>query len=139
MTAEVCVEKLQERLLDFQLNLDQNIVAITTDGASTLIKVGRLREPYQQLCFAHGLQLAIIDALYKIESRPTTLNEADCNYSDDDFEDLDEDDGLIIYNGSEPVKYTEKFYLNLIITKVRKIVRSFRKTFHEKQRVAEIC
>ena len=42
-----------------------DIVAIITDGASVMIKVGRIINIDQQLCFAHGVQLWVIEVLYK--------------------------------------------------------------------------
>lgn len=72
MTAEVCVEILAKHLEEVNLNLSKDVVAITTDGASTMVKI----EPYQQLCFAHDLQLAVVDILYKTE--PKTLNHGTC-------------------------------------------------------------
>ncbi|CAH4038714.1 unnamed protein product [Pieris brassicae] len=47
------------------INTDNDIVGITTDGASVMKKVGRLIEPLQQLCYAHGVQLGITDVIYK--------------------------------------------------------------------------
>ena len=34
-------------------------------GASVMVKVGKLLPCYQQLCYAHGIQLAVVDVLYK--------------------------------------------------------------------------
>ncbi|CAH0731006.1 unnamed protein product, partial [Brenthis ino] len=69
---------------------------MSTDGASVMVKVGKLMNCYQQLCFAHGLQLAVIDVLYKkneekaeqhLATTPTTSN-----ISDTDDEDTTKDD-----------------------------------------------
>jgi len=40
-------------------SLSENIVCICTDGASVMAKVGKLIKADQQLCFAHGIQLAV--------------------------------------------------------------------------------
>ena len=43
----------------------KDIVCVTTDGAAVMKKVGRLiSEVDQQLCFAHGIHLAVIKAFY---------------------------------------------------------------------------
>ena len=47
------------------LSPSKDIVAICTDGASVMRKVGGLLEAEQQLCYAHGIQLAVLDVLYK--------------------------------------------------------------------------
>ncbi|CAH2107368.1 unnamed protein product [Euphydryas editha] len=65
MSSESCVQLLKEKLSEFNLSLDNDIVGITTDGASVMKKVGRLIEPLQQLCYAHGVQLGITDVIYK--------------------------------------------------------------------------
>ncbi|GBP14232.1 hypothetical protein EVAR_7656_1 [Eumeta japonica] len=65
MPATVCVETLRKKLKKFEIDLDEDIVAITTDGASVMVKTGSLVPAFQQLCYAHGLQLGILDVLYK--------------------------------------------------------------------------
>ena len=42
-----------------------DIVAIITDGARVMKKVGRIINIDQQLCFAHGVQLDVIQVLNK--------------------------------------------------------------------------
>jgi BED zinc finger len=68
MPAEKCIELLEAKLATFGLSLSKDIVAICTDGASVMCKVGRLLEAEQQLCYAHGIQLAVLDVLYKNKS-----------------------------------------------------------------------
>lgn len=65
MTAEACVEMVKKRISEHKLSLSEDIVCITTDGASTMTKVGKLITCHQQLCMAHGIQLAVTDVLYK--------------------------------------------------------------------------
>ncbi|CAH2095899.1 unnamed protein product [Euphydryas editha] len=65
MSSESRVQLLKEKLSEFNLSLDNDVVGITTDGASVMKKVGRLIEPLQQLCYAHGVQLGITDVIYK--------------------------------------------------------------------------
>ncbi|GBP72417.1 hypothetical protein EVAR_33108_1 [Eumeta japonica] len=65
MPATICVETLRKKLKKFEIDLDEDIVAITTDGASVMVKTGSLVPAFQQLCYAHGLQLGILDVLYK--------------------------------------------------------------------------
>jgi hypothetical protein len=65
MPAEKCCELLEKKLKSFGISLTDHVVAICTDGASVMTKVGKLIAPEQQLCYAHGIQLAVLDVLYK--------------------------------------------------------------------------
>ncbi|GBP40859.1 RNA-directed DNA polymerase from mobile element jockey [Eumeta japonica] len=71
MSSESCVQLLKEKLSEFNISLDNDIVGISTDGASVMKKVGCLIEPLQQLCYAHGVQLNMTDVIYKknVESK----------------------------------------------------------------------
>ena len=56
---------LETKLAMFGLSLQHDIVAICTDGASVMKKVGQLVTAKQQLCYAHGISLAVLDVIYK--------------------------------------------------------------------------
>ena len=57
MPAEKCVELLENKLREFGLSLEKDIVCICTDGASVMRKVGKLISAEQQLlCYAHAVQ-----------------------------------------------------------------------------------
>lgn len=55
----------EKKLESNGLKLENDIVCIVTDGASVMKKVGQLISTEQQLCYAHGVQLAVLDVLYK--------------------------------------------------------------------------
>ena len=59
------LSKIWRKLEKYKLNFDTDIVAIITDGASVMKKVGKIINIDQQLCFAHGVQLGVIEVLYK--------------------------------------------------------------------------
>ena len=66
---------VEQKLISNGLNLHQDIIALITDGTAVMTKIGRDASPtLQQLCFAHGLQLVVIDVLYdkKKNTKPTT-------------------------------------------------------------------
>jgi hypothetical protein len=65
MPAEECIELLRGRLAAFRLNMDTDIVAVCTDGASVMCRVGRLMSAEHQLCIVHGIHLVVQDILYK--------------------------------------------------------------------------
>ncbi|GFX23458.1 hypothetical protein TNCV_3769341 [Trichonephila clavipes] len=64
MPAEKCVEVLKSKLAKHGLFRKEDIVSITTDGATVKKKVGKLIGANQQLGYAHGIQLGVIDVLY---------------------------------------------------------------------------
>ena len=74
MPSTKCIELVEKRLSMFGLCLETDIVSIVTDGASVMTKVGKQivadTGPAQQLCFAHGLQLAV-RSLYIVCTRKT--------------------------------------------------------------------
>ncbi|GBN59216.1 hypothetical protein AVEN_18782-1 [Araneus ventricosus] len=74
----------------FVLDSDTDIIGVTTD-ASVIVKVGRVMSCYQQLCFAHGLQLSVVDILCKknIESEEEH-QEITSNGSNTDVEDTND-------------------------------------------------
>lgn len=65
MTADKCLDLVIRKIESYNLSIERDIVSIMTDGASVMLKVGKLSKFHQQLCFAHGVQLAVIDVLYK--------------------------------------------------------------------------
>ncbi|CAG5019569.1 unnamed protein product [Parnassius apollo] len=91
MPSETCIRLLKEKLSEFELSLDRDIVAIVIDGASVMLKVGRNLRACHQVCLAHGIQLAVFDVLYKqggaenVRS-PDTAVTAGGSESDSEFE-----------------------------------------------------
>ena len=65
MSAEKCIELLEQQLAQHGLDLRKDIVGIMIDGASVMKKVGRILPVNQQLWFAHGVKLAVIEIIYQ--------------------------------------------------------------------------
>jgi len=80
MPASKCVELLKKKLQANSLSLEDDIVCIVTDGASVMKKLGKLILPEQQLCYAHGVQLAVLDVLYK---GSLLQSDASCGHDDE--------------------------------------------------------
>ena len=59
-----CVNEVKFHLKKFEIDLDQDIVAITTDGASVMKKFGKIIEAEHKICDNHTLHLAVCDVLY---------------------------------------------------------------------------
>ena len=134
MPAEKCVALLETKLADFGLSLEHDVVAICTDGASVMKKVGTLIPAEQQLCYAHGIQLAVLDVLYKrsAKSRPASGQEVEKledsqsgTESSDDEDDEDSVEFEVINDAEDLITELSDSYQELV-PKVRKIVKMFR-------------
>lgn len=136
MPATECVQLLKGRLDEYNLDLDEDVVCITTDGASVMKKLGSLLNCQQQLCFAHGIHLAVIDVLYNSrnpqQSEESEDPEQGVNDDDDDDEDKQDLEGSIQFiqepEAEEILEFTANYDINYTITSVRKIVQIFRRS-----------
>lgn len=147
LPAEKCVDIIYKKLMDFKLNMN-DIVSVTTDGASVMVKLGKIINAEHQLCLAHGTQLAIIEVLYKASGPDSTdgdsLPEIDSDATDgieerdsDDYSDTDDEDDNdcmeIDYNNEDHLN-NEKFtilshkQIHPIVSKIREVVRKFRRS-----------
>ncbi|GBN32255.1 hypothetical protein AVEN_159821-1 [Araneus ventricosus] len=113
------------------------LILIDTDGASVMVKVGKLMSFYQKLCFAHGLQLSVVDILYKKniereeEHQEITSNESDTD--DDDTNDIHEEQGVKVATTTDPrhihlsrAEVIPRY--NDLFQKVRKVVKLFKRS-----------
>ena len=101
-TSENLLDIVKSALSSFQLDFSKHIVCIMTDGCPTMTKLGRLAGPvFQQLCYAHVLQLAVLDVLYANENS----NETDAA-DDDDGTEIEENEDLF---EDLTVRETDKF------------------------------
>ena len=55
MPAEKAVAVVKKKLDEFGIDLDSDVVAAITDGASVMVKFGKTILPIHQLCLAHGI------------------------------------------------------------------------------------
>ncbi|KAF2890270.1 hypothetical protein ILUMI_15903, partial [Ignelater luminosus] len=127
-TAEHCISLVKERLASFSLNLDTDIIASTTDGASVMVKVGRLLRCSQQLCFTHGLQLVVVDTLYKKVSEPVSECTATAIITESDIDGNDDTDqteqGVMVNVDSPSVEMISTY--DDLVKKVRKVIKIFK-------------
>ncbi|UYV61306.1 hypothetical protein LAZ67_1004295 [Cordylochernes scorpioides] len=63
-SSEQCKYVIGAKLLEFGIDFETDIVCVTTDGCAMMVKLGHIIGPLQQLCYAHGLHLAVMDVLY---------------------------------------------------------------------------
>ncbi|KAH9629866.1 hypothetical protein HF086_006550, partial [Spodoptera exigua] len=132
-TAIKCANVLETRLQEFDLSLEDDISGLTSDGAAVMIKMGKCLPVHHQLCYAHAIQLAVLDVLYKKKS---VVDERSCG-DDEGMEmeginlhqsDLDEEDGILVETENRQQSYVSNQHYKDIIQKVRKVVKLFRKS-----------
>ena len=75
MNAENFNQCIQTKLEEFKLSYKNDIICSVTDGASVMVKMGRISPCEHQQCFAHGIHLAVCDILYKTKSMMRTHSE----------------------------------------------------------------
>ncbi|GBN11531.1 hypothetical protein AVEN_237838-1 [Araneus ventricosus] len=136
-TLEHTISLIKNRLESFGLDSDTDIIGVTTDGASVMVKVGKLMSCYHQLCFSHGLHLAVVDILYKknIEREEAhqeiTSNESDTD-DDDDTNDTHEEQGVTVTTTTDPrhlhLSRAEVIPRYNDLQKVRKVVKLFKRS-----------
>ena len=124
-------------LNEFGVNLEKDIVVITTDGCSMMKKLGRSISSLHQLCYAHGLQLMIQDTFYQKHNEDIEIfsdgsgtdDEDNTTTLDDDCDDDFSDDGLDI---SGPADSVNALALNVdiidTVNKVRRVVKIIKRS-----------
>ena len=58
LPAERAKKILCDKLEEFNISDERHLVATTKDGASVMVKMGRMFDALSQICLAHGLHLA---------------------------------------------------------------------------------
>ena len=125
--AEKFFQLLEKQLAHFGItNMQISIVSIVSDGASVMKKFGKISQLDHQLCYAHGVHLAVCDVLYKNRSVTHIAGE---DYDDDQDEEMYEEGfGIVtptIASNKVPVFNLE---IENVLRKVRKVVKIFRKS-----------
>ena len=129
LSAACATELLREKLLEFKVSLDSQIVAMVSDGAAMMLKMGHEIQAEHRVCLAHGMHLAVIEILYKTKAYIQAPGPDETN--DDSFQELTCDDDLIPAE-EEDFNVEEELQLELvsdlagIIKKIREVVRLFR-------------
>lgn len=122
MPAERVKELVDSQLQRLKLNMNDHIVCSTTDGASVMVKFGRLVLPEQQLCYVHAVHLAVTDVLYRRrnqeEPAPTacaTASQIESEDKDDgsDTTECDTDSADKEEDRYQPVRVTEEMHSSM--------------------------
>ena len=108
MKTEKAIQLVNSRLSKFKLDLDNNIVATITDGASVMMKFGKETGPIHIACLAHAIHLCICDLLYKTHKM-----------NDDVIDDITEEED----DYDETEMWFNKVDIGVIVAKICKIVK----------------
>lgn len=126
--AERFVSILDDKLKEYEIFLHTDIAGITTDGASVMKKFGDLLPIESQLCYAHGIHLAVCDVLYKTHDLPLasfTIVEGSGDVEDEEFDEV-----FTVNEDYDELQVVVKEFSNLakLLDAVRKVVKLFRKS-----------
>ena len=128
LPAEALDELVKNHLEKFKIDMFNDLVSSTSDGAAIMVKWGRSIPCEHLLCVLHGINLAIIDVLYTKDDDDDLFNEDDDEDDDSDDDDDDEDDQLFgdddVIEGQElPTLRSDK---KKMVKAVRRQVRYYR-------------
>jgi hypothetical protein len=139
LPAEKAVAVVTEKLEEFGLSIVDHIVCSVTDGASVMVKFGKLIPTEHQTCYAHAIHLAVQDVVYEKPAKSQSTSSDEENNSeeknssgeDDDSDGSDDENstGFLGNATNESILIPKvKIHLQLVISKIRKIVKLFRKS-----------
>ncbi|GFV85989.1 uncharacterized protein TNCV_203691 [Trichonephila clavipes] len=143
-SAENRVKAVETKLQEFGIITEKHIVACVTDGASMMVKFGKIMSCEYHLCYAHAIHLAVCNVLYNkqidfventVEVEDKSLEE-DNGESEELVEDLDKALDLEFESGVGTdalfhVTYEEKnsiTNINETIKNIKIVVKLFRKS-----------
>ena len=159
LTSRKIVKMVDQKLNSYNLSLESDIVCMITDGAKVMSCLGKLIPTLQQLCLAHGIQLAVTDVLYPkrkdllsadpglyepdVADVDADSDNQDTDFGDSESEDTPEDDEetksyfILETESSETDIEVSHFQYNALITKARKIVNQFKRSPLKNEKLQE--
>ena len=130
LNAAKAIKLVEERLQLFDLNLNKDVVATITDGASLMVKFGKGTCPEHVTCYAHAIPLAVCDVLYKkTQHKPSEdfirlVDHCESDTENDSIAESEDDSEEEETNKAVPLVCN----LQDVMQKVRKIVKLFRQS-----------
>lgn len=91
-----CAAKLNEKLADFELSMEEDVVCCTTDRSNVMVELARKLPTLHVLCLMQTLQLTVAHVLYNIAQNSFGAVLKDEETSEDDSD--DDTDGLEVCN-----------------------------------------
>ena len=122
--ATKCQELLENKAAEYGLRINEDVICVTSDGASVMKKFGRTMLIHK-LCYAHGLHLAVSDVLYKTCQSTTTVNIPITEESDHE-EEYNSPLETVVYGNEENIEITP--YFKVLLQKLRRIVKVFKRS-----------
>lgn len=122
-SSENCLKAVYAHLGRFSLKLKNHIVATINDGASVMVKYGKISGLVSQICLNHGIHLCVEDSgIFKKTKSASHDNTDDVDDDDDeDEDDLDySGDGGVVRVDDSSINYHES------LKKARHIVKYIR-------------
>ena len=127
-TSEKTEELVFLRLQEFGVDFTKDIVASTHDGASVMVKYGRIISAESQCCYNHAIHLSVVETFYQKKSFDTEDTTA---WSEDDTEEEEMNDnpenGDIIFESESDIPEIRSEY-KAALDEMRRIIRFFRKS-----------
>jgi hypothetical protein len=132
-SADKIVILITKFLEEFGINVRTDLVATCNDGAAVMVKYGKLLEALSQLCYNHGIQLAIVSTLYEKTAINTTSQPDQSSEDEEDVEttvatDDEEEEGEDSLSEFTSNDFVECSGIKETIEIVRKTVKFFRKS-----------
>ncbi|XP_074174497.1 uncharacterized protein LOC109443974 isoform X2 [Rhinolophus sinicus] len=126
--AEKALSLLQERLENFQLKLESDVVAITSEGAAAMEKFGKLSPTIQQFCYNHALHLAVTKVFYvkKLQGEASVTCSSGSEFNTDSEYEQDGNSDSELVSVAQANQYDLRDDLSLAISSVRRIVKIFK-------------
>lgn len=131
-TAVNCQDLVKTMLEEFGVKLEEDVCSIVTDGCAVMESIGKEIRKLginQQLCFAHAIQLAVLEVLYQTDVPTPTQNDlfdelASGLFSEDEDDFEHQLDFSVAKEKSAPLKVD----FNSLICEVRSLVAAFRRS-----------
>ena len=129
-SAELCSYLISQKLSEFGIEFEKDVISITTDCCSMMKKLGRIVPTFQQLFYAHGLQLALQDVFYRNQSiRTESVDTSETDEQDvNDDDESDDDDGLLVLGSTAEISIVLNLDTYEMVNKVRRIVKIFKRS-----------
>ena len=141
--SDITIRLVKNRLAEFGIDMNSDIVASTHDGASVMVKYGRKIQAFSQLCYNHGIHLAVLDVLYRKKTQLIHISAEDSDvneefHDDDDYFDQDENIGhidLFVSDSNLNLEYDTIFDISVIrkdietvLAETRRIIKFFKRS-----------
>lgn len=141
-TAKYIKECAEELLKDFGIIYNENIIGVSSDGASTMkCAFGKEKNVLNQLCLNHGIHLAIMDFFYSKKNEKEESDEK--SYENFDEEEINDEkefyETLEIINEEDECSEVILFDdIKEIISNVRSIIKKFKYSGYKKDLLKSI-